>query len=387
MEHEAFTQQERKIVLFGDFQESGGVERCFANMIPIWNDLGYHVEIVGYRTAVPFYPDELNQVNFIHLGTRGRLPTALSLWRYLRRTRPHAVIATGHISNTILARVNRLPGIEGIHCLLNVQNDFVASRKDRIGRKRARKLREIHRLYPAADGLVTTSRGIADNLSRHAGLGNLPVHVIHSGVITRSTLERAEEEVNHPWLDSQRTTPVILGIGRLAPQKDFPTLIHAFSRVRSSLDARLVILGEGPERGDLEELVRELEIAEHVTMPGFVENPYAWMRRADVFVLSSAWEGFGNVVAEALGLGVPVVTTDCASGPAEIVGHGRYGRVTPVADVDALAEATIQTLEEGRLPYDPAEARQPFTDTYAAHRYLEAFGFSEPTAQQTSSSA
>lgn len=378
MERETSTQDGRKIVLFGDFQESGGVERCFANMIPIWSDLGHLVEIVGYRTAVPFYPDELNHVDFIHLGTRGRLRTVLALWRHLRQTQPQAVIGTGHISNTILARANRLPGIENIRCLLNVQNDFVASRKDRLGRKRARKLKEVRRLYPLADGLVATSQGIADNLSRHAGLGDLPVHVIHSGVITPSILARANETVDHPWLDTPRSVPVVLGVGRFAAQKDFPTLIRAFARVRSAFNARLVILGEGPERENMETLVRELGISEHVSMPGFVENPYAWMRRADVFVLSSAWEGFGNVVAEALGLGTPVVTTDCASGPSEILGHGRYGRIAPVGDYDALAEATIRTLREGRLPYDHVQARQPFTDRYAAHRYLETFGLRCP---------
>lgn len=369
------------IAVVGDHRATGGIERCFANMIPVWDRLGYRVDVVGFRNAVPFYPDELpSRVGFTHLHTRSRLATLFALRRYLHRYRPRAVIATGHVSNVILARTRRwsrdLPG----QWMLNVQNDFVASRKDPTGRKRARKLREVRRIYPAADGLITTSRGVADNLTKHAGLGGLTIEVIPTGVITPDILRQAEEPVSHPWLAADRDRPVAVGVGRLAAQKDFPTLLRAFARVRDAVPARLLILGEGPERVHLEELARELGVAGDVALPGFVENPYAWMRKADVFVLSSAWEGFGNVVAEALGLGVPVVTTDCPSGPAEIVGYGRYGSIAPVGDPTALAEAVIETLTGHRQNLNLEEIRQPLTNEHAARAYLRAFRLPESGA-------
>src|SRR5262249_41735385 len=138
----------------------------------------------------------------------------------------------------------------------------------------------------------------------------------------------------HPWF-AAGSSPVILGIGRLHAQKDFPTLLKAFARVRAKQHARLVILGEAKEaeyRTALTTLAAQLSIADDVRFPGFVDNPFAYLARAAVFVLSSAWESFGNVVAEALACGCPVVSTDCPSGPTKILEKGKYGPLVPVGD-------------------------------------------------------
>ena len=137
---------------------------------------------------------------------------------------------------------------------------------------------------------------------------------------------------------------MIVGIGRLTRQKDFPTLIRAFAAVRKKLPCRLIILGEGKDRGGLEHLAKRLSLSEQIAMPGFVENPYAYLKRAALFVLSSAWEGSPNALTEALALGVPVVATDCPSGPREILKDGAIGCLVPVGDPDALAAAMLATL-------------------------------------------
>jgi len=164
---------------------------------------------------------------------------------------------------------------------------------------------------------------------------------------------------------------VLLGVGRLVMQKDFPTLIQAFALVRQRCPARLTILGEGEKRPQLEALVRELGLEAEVSLPGFVQNPYAYMARSAVFVLSSAWEGFGNVVAEAMAVGTSVVSTDCQSGPAEILEGGRYGKLVSVGDVAALAEAILATLSQ---PTDPEVLRQrsrAFSVDLVVDQYLE----------------
>lgn len=369
------------IVLFGDFRSTGGVERSFANVIPEWVRAGQRVEILGYRAAECFYPDELDGcVQFVHTGTSGKIATVLALWRFIRRRRPAVVVATGHISNLILSLAAALPRPQGTRCFLNVQNDFVASGKDKTGRKRGRKLRQIRRWYPCADGLLVTSRGLRDNLVTATGLKPDQVRVIYSGVITDWIHERAREEVDHPWLDPRHTQPVILGAGRLKEQKDFPTLVRAFARLREWHQARLILIGEGEDRPELEHLVRELGVAEDVDMPGFTPNPYAWIARADVFALSSRWEGFGNVVAEALALGVPVVSTSCPSGPAEILGEGEYGRLVPVGDPQAMALALAETLAQGNRCSDPCRASGRFTAPCAAREYLAAFGIEAGSA-------
>ena len=166
---------------------------------------------------------------------------------------------------------------------------------------------------------------------------------------------------------------MILGVGRLTQAKDFPTLIRAFALVRKKRAARLMILGEGEERPKLEALVRELGLEREVTLPGFVDNPYKYMKRAAVFVLSSKWEGFGNVLVEAMALGTPVVSTDCPSGPAEILENGRWGRLVPVGDVYALAEAIIETLDEEHHP-DVANRAKDFAVELAVEKYINVLG-------------
>jgi glycosyltransferase involved in cell wall biosynthesis len=164
---------------------------------------------------------------------------------------------------------------------------------------------------------------------------------------------------------------VILGVGKLERQKDFPTLLRAFARLRVEGPFRLAILGEGPQRDQLERLARDLAISGDVLLPGFQMNPFAWLARAAVFVLSSAWEGASNALMEALACGCPSVSTDCFSGPSETLDAGRYGPLVPVGDDRALAEAIAHVM---RSPQDRARlmARaEVFSVDRAATAYLD----------------
>ena len=163
-----------------------------------------------------------------------------------------------------------------------------------------------------------------------------------------------------------------MGAGRLHPQKDFATLIRAFAIVRQQRPARLLIVGGEPEqKQELETLIRDLKLEQDAQLFGFTENPYAYMAKAAVFALSSRYEGFGNVLVEAMATGTPVVSTDCESGPAEILENGKYGKLVPVSDPNALAEAILETLA---TPLDASklqERSQDFTDEKIACQYLE----------------
>jgi len=179
--------------------------------------------------------------------------------------------------------------------------------------------------------------------------------------------------VDHPWL-APGEPPVVMGIGRLAPKKDFTTLVRAFAEVRQDVRARLMILGEGPERAELESLVRTLDLEADVALPGFVDNPYAYLARASLFVLSSRWEGLPTVLIEAMFCGAPVVSTDCPSGPHEILNGGRYGRLVPVGDLSALAGAITAGIT-GNIQPAPPESWRDFELGIVVDRYLEmAFG-------------
>jgi len=231
----------------------------------------------------------------------------------------------------------------------------------------------MRRLYPKADRIVAVSQGVAEDLIALLNLLPEKVTVIYNPIVTPELFEQAQKPISHPWLEQNRV-PVILAIGRLTKAKDYPTLFRAFSLVRQVRPTKLLILGEGEERANLERLAVELGIQNDVSMPGFVDNPFAFMAKASVFVLSSAWEGFGNVLVEALACGCPVVATDCRSGPREILDNGRYGRLVPVGDYEALAKAILETLDNPDFPADRQTRIQramEFSVDAAVDKYLK----------------
>jgi glycosyltransferase involved in cell wall biosynthesis len=194
------------------------------------------------------------------------------------------------------------------------------------------------------------------------------IQVIYNPVVTPDSREQAGAPLEHPWFKAGEP-PVLLGVGRLCPQKDFPTLIQAFAQARKERSARLLILGEGRERPALEALVRGLGLEQDVAMPGFVENPLPYMAQSSLFVLSSRWEGLGNVLVEAMYCGVPLVATDCRHGPREILADGKYGTLIPVGDASALARA-IQSGLNGKALRPPPESWQPFEAETVVSQYL-----------------
>jgi glycosyltransferase involved in cell wall biosynthesis len=199
---------------------------------------------------------------------------------------------------------------------------------------------------------------------------NTKFKVIYNPVVTAEMIEKGNEPIDHPWFELG--IPVFVAAGRLRPQKDFPILIEAFHRVRQSRDARLIILGEGPDRGDLEALVARLDLGDSVALHGFTDNPYAFFSRAAAFVLSSRWEGLPTVLIEALSCGAPIIATDCPSGPREILADGRYGRLVPVGDAESLSGAICAAID-GDLARPPDASWMPYELDAVVDRYLEVF--------------
>ncbi len=297
----------------------------------------------------------------------------LGLLSYLRRERPQVLLGAGHRYNWMAAWARRLSRTP-VRVFLSVHENVSVGSAGMSARKQRRRFAAMRRLYPRCDGVIAVSEGVASDLVETIGLPEGVVGTIYNPVVDEALLARSQESVDHPWLRAGEP-PVILGVGRLEQQKDFPTLLRAFAALQARRPSRLVILGEGRERAALEALSAELGVAERVALPGHVDNPFAWMRQADLFVLSSAWEGFGNVLAEALAVGTPVVSTDCPSGPREILADGRYGPLVPVGDVAALVEAMAATLAQ---PLDGEVLRQRgmnFSVEKSVGAYLSRFGF------------
>lgn len=305
-----------------------------------------------------------------------RLPFLADLARHLRERRPDALIAAGSGPNMLAVWARRLAGVPTR--IVVSQRDILRSSASSDRRWRRRLLGSaLRRTYGMADAVVAVSHGVADDLAAATGLPRSAITVIYNPVVDDRLRALAAAPVEHPWLGAGEP-PVILAVGRLAPQKDYPTLIRAFARVRGRRPARLLILGDArseagtaSERTALLDLAAQEGVAGDVDIPGFAANPAAYMARSALLVLSSRHEGLGNVLIEALACGCPVVSTDCPHGPAEILDHGRYGRLVPVGDGEALAGAILATLDH---PPDRALLRKrgsEFTVERAVEAYLD----------------
>ena len=324
----------------------GGAERMIVNLTNELSSRGYPVDLVLLSAEGPYLSSVSDRVDVVDLQAPewpgyAAMGGAPRLRSYLREERPNVLLSALTRANVVALVAHRLSRVPTK--IVVSERNHLSSIAEQYDDRRMRVLPWlVRRTYPWADAIIPISHGVARDLS---SLGRIPLaemNVIHNPAYSEEIPERAAEPLDHPWFRSSK--PVILGVGSLTKQKDFEALIRAFREVHSTVDARLVILGEGDRRDDLQRLICELDLEPVVEMPGFVDNPFKYMRRADVFVLSSRWEGFGNVVVEALACGTPVVSTDCPSGPAEILVDGEYGTLVPVGEPDAIADAVLETL-------------------------------------------
>jgi glycosyltransferase involved in cell wall biosynthesis len=215
--------------------------------------------------------------------------------------------------------------------------------------------------------VVGVAGGVADTLARCTLLSRKAIAVAYNPVVTDDIFTKAAAPVSHPFLGAG--IPVVLGIGKLSPQKDFTTFLEAIALANGKQNLRAIILGEGIERQMLEARRTALGLDGIVDLPGFATNPYGYIAATNLFVLSSRWEGLPTVVIEALALGANIVSTDCPSGPREILGDDRFGRLVPVGDAAALADAILAALAAPK-DADAARARgQDFTLAAALDAY------------------
>lgn len=329
-----------RVALFLYSLDGGGAERVMANLANRFVQQGLVVDLVLVRKQGPYLKIRDPAVRVIELKasrTPARLPDLIT---YLRQKTPFALLSTMHYANEVALGAKKLSGT-ATRVVVCEQNNV--STYARLTSRKAEKWTPLWTklFYRWADAIVAASQGVAADLHRLTGLPDHKMHVIYNPVVTPDLFKQAKEPVDHPWFAPEEP-PVVLSVGRLVGQKDFATLIRAFAQVRQVRPVRLMILGSNAgSKTALEALVQELGLTDDVLRPGFVHNPYAYMARASVFVLSSQWEGFGNVLVEALAAGTPVVSTHCESGPAEILAEGKYGELVPVENDQAMAAAIL----------------------------------------------
>lgn len=358
-----------RIALFVPSLNGGGAERVMVLLANGIAERGYSVDLVTLCSEGAYRGEVSPDVNVVDLSAKRMLLSIFPLFRYLRKFRPFALVSALDYANIIAVCAQRLSLVATRVVVTEHSTLSISNANDARGLGRLVPFLMRH-FYRHAHGILAVSSGVADDLARVLNLDRQAVRVAYNPVVTERMISRSYEIIDHPWLaDGQQ--PFVLAAGRLTGAKDFPTLIRAFKKLRDTDDVRLVILGEGPQREQLEKLVAELKLEGSVLLPGFSGDPYAWMRRSALFVLSSAWEGFGNVLVEAMACGTPVVSTNCPSGPAEILENGKWGRLVPVGDANALAKAMHESLADGEPPSVITRSRR-FDVSNAVDEYLAA---------------
>jgi glycosyltransferase involved in cell wall biosynthesis len=310
-----------------------------------------------------------DDVRIVDLAARRILGAVPGLIRYLRDERPDAMLSTLFFTNVIATWACRW--VQPAPRLILREANTISAKSAEASNPKFRLMPYLARwFYPWADAVVTVSNAAGEDLVQITEISPEKVQTIYNPVVTDDLKEKAAEPVEHPWFQPE-APPVILGAGRLERQKDFETLIRAFRHVRTDRPARLIILGRGSLKEQLQGLAQSLGVGDDVLLPGFVNNPFTYMARSSVFVLSSRFEGLPGVLIQAMATGCPVVSTDCPSGPREILIDGEVGPLVPVGDVEGLARGILETLDDppdSRFLKDEAER---FSDTAAVEAYTQ----------------
>jgi len=351
------------IALFIPTLSGGGAERVFLELAKEFNSLGHEIDLVVKERTGELLHSVPKDVKIIDLNASRMLNTLLPLRKYLKEKSPDLLIAGLELPNVMAVLAHKISGSQAVLVLTfhsMISHMFNRSFKRCVEKSFARLL------FPFANRYVAVSKGVAQDIAEFYGLPSIKIDVIYNPVPIQEIQEFSKEPINHPFFD--KGIPVILGIGRLVHGKNFELLIDVFAHLLKNHKAKLIILGEGEMRKDLEAQVEKMHLKDDIDLIGFVKNPYPYLKKADVFVHSSFSEGFGLVIAEALVIGCPVVAFNSAGGISEILDHGRYGEVVPVGDMNLMAEAIFVAIgkEKQTLPddwfaqYDPKNVALKF---------------------------
>ncbi|MEM7482270.1 MAG: glycosyltransferase [Acidobacteriota bacterium] len=347
----------------------GGADRVTRTLLQHLDRKRFRPTLVLMKAEGPFLDDLPDDVPVHSLGVQRLVNAVGPLVRLLRRP-PEILFSTSSGTNLVAALAHAL---RRRPCRLLLSERSTLRRDDRPGWKNRSLVALKRRLYRRADRLAAVSGGVAEDLVHLLGVEGGRVDVVYNPVITPEIAAQAAVPLDGPEAEDRR--PLILSAGRLVPTKDQLTLIRAFARLSEGTDARLVILGEGPERGDLEREIDRLDLSGRVALPGFDSNPFRWMARAQVFVLSSRFEGLPGVLIQAMACGAAAVSTDCPTGPSEVITDGESGFLVTVGDVDALADRMGRLLADpdlrSRLAAQGREDVRQFSLESALRRYSQ----------------
>ncbi len=383
--HDQYTVTEIPLITLTTPALDGGIGRNILNLADAFLDLGCRIHLLIDKPKGPYLEQLHPAVKVVPLPTSHTLSGVPRLGSYLRREKPD-VLLTPNVRHTELALRARSLFRSSARVYVNVHNTYSKTFQNLSVRKRRRRLAKIKVLYPRCDGIIPVSAGVAADFSALTALPVCSLSTIYNPVVTRNLEKLAEEPIDHPWFRDDKR-PIILAVSRLEKAKNLPLLIEAFELVRWHIPARLMLLGDGTQRSALQSRIQASPYHDDILLLGYRKNPYKYMKHASLFVLSSSWEGFGNVLVEAMATGTPVVSTDCPHGPREILDDGRYGPLVPVQDARALATSVLETLRDPLPGTVLKQAAERFRDITIAQQYLDLFGLTSLPAKKERSAS
>jgi len=355
-----------------DSLSGGGAQKVFIRLASEFYKRGYRVSLLTFKKDGPNLENVPPSVPVVEISRVHFIMSTVKLLSYLRNSKCDVLISGLNYSNVISYLtslfIKDVKFIRSQHSVFKGSSSMEADKLKKYRRKLFVKPL-MRKVFKNSENIVAVSPGVKDDLMKYLDVDSRNIKVVYNPVLSDELLAKSRELVSHEWFESGKS--VVLGVGRLSMAKDFKTLVKAFSIVnKHNNDTRLIILGDGEQRDELQLLINQLELRNKVCLPGFVNNPFKYMRNSKVFVLSSRWEGFGLVLAEAMACSTPVVSTDCQTGPADILENGRWGRLVPPNNSELMADAILKTLKE---PIVPDERAKLFSVEKAADEYIKLF--------------
>lgn len=356
----------KPIAIFIPSVHGGGAERAMLIFAEELLKLGFEVDLVvgsldgAWRNSIP------DNLSVVDLGAERMIRAIRPLRRYIRSRKPRVLFSTISHANVGALIAKLLSGTD-VPVVVRQSNTPLSEHRGAFGTRSTGRL--IPYIYPYAHAILAVSESVRDELIQMNPKMAPLIKVVPTPVLSPSVYERARVVPDHAWY-KRKDKPIILSVGRLKPHKGMFELIEAFSSIKSEIDARLVILGEGDDRVRLERLIERLDLQADVALLGFNDNPFSFMKHSDLFVLASHFEGLPNVLVQALALDIPIIATDCPGGVSELLGHGKYGSLIPVGHAEMLAQGIIKELKNKQCAVREVPHLEKYDVHWATKQYM-----------------
>ena len=362
----------KKISIIMPSFRGGGAERVFIDLAEGLADTGCMVDLVVINDEGPYRNSVNKKINIVCLFGSSASRSLFKLKNYIKDCESTTILSCLTHLNIIVLIASKLSRFKG-QVVVTEHNHYSLEKAD-LPRRKAFFLKFFAKyLYRMADNIIAVSQGVADDLSTCLNIDSDRLQVIYNPIDSERIclLSRSVPQNVPPFINELPSTRYFIGIGRLVKQKRYDLMIKAFRQVRNrDSNVALVILGDGPQKAELQQLIKDEQLENCVYLLGFIDNPFYLLAAAKALVLSSDFEGFGNVIAEALVLGTPVVSTNCPSGPSEILSSGEFGSLVEPGEIDQLATAMIDMLgESGYEKHDLIARGKEFDKSCAVSQY------------------